>query len=440
MKNRNIFDIVKAPQLHVTSLGERLYPSPLKDRKFIADNRRVLLYADYDRVLACQERNEAVPVFEQAGPREKIYHDPAKCKAAIVTCGGLCPGINDVIKSIVHTLYFEYGVSSISGKRYGYQGLVPAYGHKPLALCPDNVQTIHEEGGTILGSSRGPQDVSVMVDTLQERGINLLFCIGGDGTLRGAHAIYEELERRNAPISVIGVPKTIDNDLSFVGRSFGFETAVYRTAKIISTAYSEAKGAHRGIGLVKLFGRDSGFIAAYSSLANTVVDFCLIPEVPFEMEGEHGLLAALQRRLAEQPWVVVVVAEGAGQSLFSSDLGHDASGNKKKHDIGTYLKSAFTEHFKAIDSPVTVRYFDPSYLIRGIPAHGTDAIYCAQLGEHAVHAAMSGKSDMVVGKWSNVFTHVPISLATFDRQRMRLDSTTWRGVLSATRQRHYFGR
>lgn len=278
-----------------------------------------------------------------------------------------------------------------------------------------------------------------MVDTLQEHGINMLFCIGGDGTLRGAHAIYEEVERRKAAISVVGVPKTIDNDLSFVGRSFGFETAVYRTTDIIGTAYIEAKGAPRGIGLVKLFGRDSGFIAAYASLANSLVDFCLVPEVPFELEGEHGLLAALGRRLEEKPWAVVVVAEGAGQSLFSTELGVDASGNIKKHDIGTYLKQAFLKHFEAEGAPVRVRYFDPSYLIRGIPAYGTDAIYCAQLGEHATHAAMSGKTDVVVGKWSNIFTHVPIALATIQRQALRLDSTLWRGVLSSTRQQYYFG-
>lgn len=377
--------------------------------------------------------------FERAGPREKLFFDPAKTRAGVVTCGGLCPGINDVIKALVSTLRLDYGIPEVLGFHYGYRGLVQVQTHSPTHLDPQELRGIHAQGGTILGSSRGPQDPKAMIDTLASLKINLMFCIGGDGTLRGAHALDQEAKRRGMPLAVIGIPKTIDNDLSFVGRSFGFETSVYKTTDIIRTAYWEAQGAHRGIGLVKLMGRDSGFITAYASLATPFVDFCFIPESPLTLQGRHGLLAGVERRFSRKPWAVIVVAEGAGQDLFAGDAGQDASGNKKKHDIGLHLKEVMTQHFEAQGAPVKVRYIDPSYLIRGIPAHGTDAIYCAQLAEHAAHAAMAGRTDMVVGSHDRSFTHVPLALATSQRQKVDLQSDLWQAVMGATRQREYLG-
>lgn len=414
-----------SPALHpIHRLGAPRFPTPLRPRRFVDPKEQV-------------RTQDAV--FERAGPRASLYFEPANTRAGIVTCGGLCPGINDVIKALVGTLKLDYGIAEVVGFRYGYRGLAHPEQIAPEQLEHRELRAIHEQGGTILGSSRGPQEPKAMVDTLVQRKINLLFCIGGDGTLRGAHAIEQEIRRRNLKISVVGIPKTIDNDLCHVGRSFGFESAVYKTTDIVRTAYWEAKGAYRGIGLVKLMGRDSGFITAYASLATPFVDFCFIPESRFVLEGPNGLYAALERRFRKKPWAVLVIAEGAGQHFFERDAGQDPSGNQKKHDIGQFLRQRVTDHFKSQGDPVKVRYIDPSYLIRGIPAHGTDAIYCAQLAEHAAHAAMAGCSDMVVGSWARSFTHVPLSLATGERQKVELEGDLWQGVLGATRQLEYFG-
>ena len=424
----------------VQKLGECRIPSPMTGMPFINDDERVLYHSSARKIEACLSAGKTPLSFEMAGAREKIYFDPSKLKCGIVTCGGLCPGLNDVIKGIVETLYFDYGVRHIFGIRYGYEGLIPEFKHEPMTLNPDVVDKIHEEGGTVLGSSRGPQDVGRMCDTLERLNVNMLFCIGGDGTLRGASAIASEVTKRHRKISVIGVPKTIDNDLSFIGRSFGFETSVYSTSEVLTSAHMEAKGAVNGIGLVKLMGRDSGFIAAYASLSNSVVNFCLIPEQPFTLEGEGGLLHALERRFESgKDHAVVVVAEGAGQDLFKdAPEQRDASGNVLKNDIGPFLKAKINAHFKQKGISSSVKYFDPSYAIRSVPAFGTDAILCYGLAENAVHAAMSGRNNMVVGHNGVHFTHVPIEMATMERQKVNVDGPLWYSVLGSTRQNDYF--
>jgi 6-phosphofructokinase 1 len=439
MKHREIIENPSKTDFEISSLGEAKIPSPLSARRFTKDEQNVTIFSDVHEIKERLQQNKPLPSFEKAGPRSKIFHDPSWAKAAIVTCGGLCPGINDVIKALIQVLWFDYNLRNIKGIRYGYEGLIPSYKHEPLVLDPSVARNIHDQGGTILGSSRGAQDISTMVDTLERMDVNMLFCIGGDGTLRGAGEIAQEILTRGKKISVVGVPKTIDNDLSFVGRTFGFETAVYRTSDIIRTACAEARGAHRGIGLVKLMGRDSGFIAAYASLATSVVDFCLIPEIPIELEGEHGLLKAIERRLeGSQKSVVIVVSEGAGQNLFTNrELNLDASGNVLHKDIGEFLQEKIKSHFSKT-KPVYLKYFDPSYLIRGVPAQGTDSIFCYQLAEYAVHAAIAGKTNMVVGKWNNHFTHVPIRLATLERQKVDPTKGIWKAVLGSTRQNDYF--
>ncbi|MBR2075114.1 MAG: ATP-dependent 6-phosphofructokinase, partial [Fibrobacter sp.] len=354
--------------------------------------------------------------------------------------GGLCPGLNNVIKGLVQVLWFDYGVRNIFGIPYGYRGLNPAYGYPPIMLNPDVVDAIQDDGGTILGSSRGMQEPSVMVDTLMRLNINVLFCIGGDGTLRGAHAIAEEVKKRRQPISVIGIPKTIDNDLNLIDRTFGFETAVLSATDVITSAHNEANGAFNGLGLVKLMGRDSGFIAAYAALATTVVNFCLIPEVPFTLEGENGLFKALESRYSSgKTHAVIAVAEGAGQELFKGlPERKDASGNVLKNDIGEFLTREIKNHFDKVGKEVNIKYFDPSYMVRSIPAKGTDAIFCFQLAESAVHAGMAGKTDMVVGSMNEQFSHVPIEYAVNERKKINPNGTLWHAVLGATRQQDYF--
>ncbi len=372
--------------------------------------------------------------FEAAGPREKIFFNPAKVSAGIVTCGGLCPGLNDIIRGLVTQLHYRYAVTNVFGFRYGYEGLVPRYGHTPMLLRPDSVAQIHNFGGTILGSSRGPQKLEEMVDMLEEMEIDLFFVVGGDGTLRGAADLSAECQRRGLKKAVIGIPKTIDNDIMYLDKSFGFETAFAVAVQAVKCAYVEATGAMNGVGLIKLMGRDSGFIACYAALAGGNVDFVLIPEVPFKLHGERGLLEALRYRLAKKKSAVLVVAEGAGQELIQERGGTDASGNRKYGDIGLFLKDEINGFFKERRYECNLKYFDPSYIIRSVPANPQDNVYCNQLAQHAVHAAMAGKTGMLVGRWHGAFVHLPIALATQGRRKVDPHSELWHSVLESTGQ------
>lgn len=417
--------------LEVTRLGECRMASPLAGIQFVPEDERVLLYSSLKEVQRFFSEEALLPAFEKAGPRERIYFNPAEVKAGIVTCGGLCPGLNDVIRSLVMCLHYSYGVRSVLGFRYGYEGLARQYGHQPLELTPEVVKRIHEEGGTILGSSRGPQDIGEMVDTLERLRVNILFTIGGDGTLRGAQALAEEVKRRGRDIAVIGIPKTIDNDISYVERSFGFATAVTEAGRAIYSAHSEATGARNGIGLVKLMGRESGFIAAHASLAYNDVNFCLIPEVPFTLQG---FLPVLERRLTQKGHAVIVTAEGAGQELMAASGGRDASGNVRFEDIGIFLRDAIKAEFKRQGIEINLKYIDPSYTIRSVPANAEDSAFCLLLGQNAVHAAMAGRTNMVVGIWQGEFTHVPIHLAVSQRKKLDPEGWVWGSVLTATGQ------
>ena len=417
----------------MATLGPATQPSPLPPSRFVDRHSPVLVSPD---LADLPERREDIPVFEVAGPRSRLFFDPSAISCGIVTCGGLCPGVNDVIRSVVMTLHYSYGVGRILGFRYGYAGIVPASGFEPMVLDPEAVTTIHEEGGTLLGSSRGPQDLGEMAENLQRLGISVLFAIGGDGTLRGASALDAELRRRGLPIGVVGVPKTIDDDLQWTERSFGFATAVEEARRAIAAAHAEARGAFNGVGLVKLMGRQSGFIAAHACLANSDVNLCLVPEVPFELEGEHGLLAALVRRLRARRHAVVVVAEGCGEQLEPprEEVLRDASGNLKLQDVGVFLRDRIGEHCRAVGEPVTVKYIDPSYTIRSLPANAMDSELCLVLGQNAVHAAMAGRTNLVVAGWNQRFVHVPIALAVAERRRIDPDGALWRSVLQATGQ------
>jgi len=424
----------------VETLGECKIDSPIRHHEFLRDGERILVTENEMFMKYLEQRLGHTPTFERAGPLRKIFHAPSWTRVGIVTAGGLCPGLNNVIKGLVEILTFDYGVKTIFGIKYGYAGLSPKFNYQPVMLNPDVVDTIHELGGTILGSSRGQQPTEEMVDTLERMNINILFCIGGDGSLRCARDVAEEVKKRGLKISIVGIPKTIDNDLQFIGRSFGFETAVAEAANVIRNAHVEAKGTAGGIGLIKVMGRDSGFIAAYASIANPVVNFCLVPESPFTLDGENGLFAALENRFAAgKDHAVIVVAEGAGQELFEGmpDV-RDASGNILKKDIGEFLKRAIECHMKSRGIKSSVKYFDPSYTIRSVPARGTDAIRCYMLARNAVHAAMAGRTNCVVGNLGESYCLVPIKLATIERQTINLKSDLWRSVMDATGQSYYF--
>lgn len=394
---------------------------------YTGDGERVLVDVSPDGDRTCS--------FERAGPREKLAFDPKVCTAAILTSGGLCPGLNAVISSVFMSLHHHYGVARILGIPNGYAGLMPGRSAGIRPLERDHMKSIARTGGSVLGSARIQPDVRAIVDTLQAYSIDILFCIGGDGTQRGTHAIHEEVSKRGLPIGVVGIPKTIDNDISWVQKTFGFETAASIARDAIAAANTEAESAINGIGLVRLMGRDSGFIAAAASIAAADVNYCLVPEVPFELDGPHGLLAALEERLPRRGHAVIVVAEGAGQHLMpKGEEQRDASGNKLHQDIGPFLKARIGAHLKAKGFDHAIKYIDPSYIIRAAPANAADQVFCTTLGHAAVHAAMSGRTDMIVGSWNGQLTHVPIPLAVQGRKQVEPTGELWRTVLETTGQ------
>jgi len=425
----------------VENLGDRKVKSPLQyagmdgesEANYVTDDDFILfnVYGRKGDVPAPYDKSN---VMEKSGPREMIYFSPQHVHAAVVTAGGLCPGLNDVIRALVRTLWYAYGVKRITGVQYGFKGFLPDYNFPTVALDPDIVDDIHKIGGSMLGSSRGGSDIPAVVDALERMNINILFTIGGDGTQRGSLAIADEIERRGLKIAVVGVPKTIDNDLSFIQKSFGFETAVSRAVLSVSGAHVEADNAINGIGLVKVMGRESGFIAAHTALASTEVNFVLIPEAEFDLDGPKGFLQALKRRLLARQHAVIVVAEGAGQKYLKAIEETDASGNKRLGDIGLYLRDRIAGFFRQENMEINLRYIDPSYTIRSAPADPNDSLYCARLGASAVHAAMAGKTKMLVSQWSNEFVHVPIRMATLRRNYVNTEGSLWRDVVEATRQ------
>lgn len=436
MSKQNEFDF------SIDRLGEAKLNSPIRMSgtigdgvaDYVKDTDQILYSIDAETVDG-EIRPVHTDAIELAGPREKIYFNPSHVHAAICTCGGLCPGLNNVIRAVVRCFWYRYGVRRISGIQYGYLGLLENSPWPLISLDPDIVDDIQEKGGTILGSARGGgKQVEEIVDSLERLNINILITIGGDGTLRGAYDIGEEIKRRGLKIATIGVPKTIDNDLSFIDSSFGFDTAVAQAVPSVRGAHVEAKGSINGIGLVKVMGRESGFIAAHTSLAQSDVNFCLIPESPFDLEGPNGLLENLKRRILERGHAVILVAEGAGQEFAPPTGETDASGNIKYHDIGIFLKNRIKSYFADQGIATSVKYIDPSYIIRSAPADSYDSIYCARLGAHAVHAAMAGKTQCIASRVNNQYVYLPIKVAVSRRSHVDIEGSLWRDVLENTRQ------
>jgi 6-phosphofructokinase 1 len=415
--------------MNIPSLGEARFPSPVGH----AVSEQARIPADIVRDPGTPAQGEIF--FELAGPRAKLFFDPGRTRAGIVTCGGLCPGLNNVIRSLFFELTRTYGVAEVLGFRGGYRGLDPARGPEPIVLTRDLVDPIHHHGGTILGTSRGPVDMAAAVDNLVRRDVQILFTIGGDGTQRGGNALFQESKKRGHTLSVVGIPKTIDNDVAYVARTFGYLTAVEQAVKVLDCAHTEARSVHNGVALVKLMGRHAGFIAAGATLANHDVNFTLIPEVPFKLEGENGFLPALKRRILERAHAVVVVAEGAGQDLLEdSTTERDPSGNIKLKDVGLYLRYQIEQYFRKANTPIHMRYFDPSYIVRSSAANAADAVLCDFYARNAVHAAMAGKTGLVIGLLHDSYIHVPIEMLVSNKKNIEPDGTWWKAVLAATGQ------
>ncbi len=425
----------------VPALGPCGIPSPIVLSSGLGDSLADYVkdedYVRYDvaATAGAQPELDSRRLLQKAGPRQSIYFNPSHVHAGIVTCGGLCPGINDVIRAIVRNLWFRYGVRRITGIQYGYQGFLPEYNVGVRPLDPEAVDEIHKVGGSFLGSSRGGGDRVVdIVDEIERLNLNILFTIGGDGTQKGALDIADEILRRDLKIAVVGIPKTIDKDLLYIDKTFGFETAVARAADAVTAAHVEAHSAMNGVGLVKLMGRESGFIAVHTVLAVHEANFVLIPEVPFELDGPNGFLRHLEDRLARRSHAVVVVAEGAGQEFLAIDGTHDASGNVKLADIGLFLRERISAHFKKKGIDHTIKYIDPSYMVRSAPAIPTDSVYCERLGNNVVHAAMAGKTKILIGMVNNEFVHIPIKAAVARRNHVSPEGSLWRDAVDATQQ------
>jgi len=426
----------------ISTLGEAKILSPLGTKakggyteRFVRDDNRVLIDVNLNRIQAAIKEGIELPSFEQAGPRERIYFDPSKLKCAIVTCGGLCPGLNDIIRSAVLELYHCYGVKNIYGIRHGLQGFIPEFGHEVVELTPAAVSNILDTGGTILGSSRGTQDIETIVDCLERMNIGILFMVGGDGTLMAAKLIAETVTQRHLKVSVIVIPKTIDNDIFLVSRSFGFDTAVDIATIAIKGAHNEARGYPNGIGLIKLMGRHSGFLAATAALAQQDANFVLIPEINIELDGKSGFLATLEKRLEDRKHAVIVVAEGAGQQFFRDQTQeYDPSGNIKLKDIGLFLKEQISRWFEEKNIPITLKYIDPSYMIRSLPANANDSVFCGFLGRDAVHAGMAGKTKLLISHWNNRYVHIPMEASAGKRKNVDPKGKLWQSVLEVTGQ------
>jgi len=431
----------------IKDLGPCLLPSPVATHlgenalHFVGTADKVLISDNLSSLKGYTGALDQVPALELAGPRNKIFFDPRTVRCGIVTSGGLCPGLNNVVRGIVMELSQAYGVKHIVGFRYGYQGLISRYGHDPVVLTPETVAFIHQEGGTILGSSRGAQDAAEVVDNLLAMGIDILFVIGGDGSTLGAMTLTAEIARRKERIAVIGVPKTIDNDLHFIDRSFGFESAFSAAVEVLRGAHVEARGAHNGIGLVKVMGRHSGVLACHAALASADVDLVLVPEVPIVFDGKNGIYRYLEKVLDRNGNALIVVAEGAGQELIHDPANagaKDKSGNARLKDIGVFVRDAINQHFATQGREVTLKYIDPSYAIRSVPATPADSVFCWHLARHAVHAAMAGNTETLIGCWHGRFVHVPMQLATRGGKQVDTSGDLWMSVIESTGQPRVF--
>jgi 6-phosphofructokinase 1 len=446
---------IKAEMFYIESLtqhfGAAHLASPLKSsfqtENFIDDEKDKILVDIFSHHLLKNhkttlktEQTDPPPTFELAGPREKIFWNPESAKVAIVTCGGLAPGLNNVIQNLVTFLYERYQIKNIYGVPYGYQGFT----HDPLTkrflfgwrrLDSLSVQNINFEGGSVLGTGRGHSNPTAIVDALMLREINILFAIGGDGTLAGAHAIHTEIKRRKSPISLIGIPKTIDNDVLWVSQTFGFESAVGKALEALRCAQTEARSAYHGIGLVKLMGRNSGALTATAAVAMNDIDFVLIPEVPLKLQGQNGLLNILVKKVLEKGNITIAVAEGAGQDLFPpSEVEKDPSGNIKLKDIGKFLQKAIIDEFQQRKIEATLKYIDPSYMLRAQTASLDDSVFCAKLAQNAVHAALAGKTGCMIGYAHEQFTHVPLRAVSLGKKCLDINESLWLSVLAATGQ------
>eukprot|EP00611_Tribonema_gayanum_P031998 TRINITY_DN93_c0_g2_i1.p1 TRINITY_DN93_c0_g2~~TRINITY_DN93_c0_g2_i1.p1 ORF type:complete len:506 (-),score=167.86 TRINITY_DN93_c0_g2_i1:425-1804(-) len=374
--------------------------------------------------------------FLRAGPRAKLHFDPTTVNACIVTCGLLCPGLNSVIHHLIDTLKNNYNAGKIYGIRGGWGGFWDPE-KPPIQLCQSkDLEFLQSRAGSILGCSVGGFDVKKIMQFLMDKQISHMYVIGGDGTHRGAHRIAVECIAMGLNIAVAGIPKSVDNDIDLVDRSFGFMTAVEEAQNAIRSATIEAKcNLPNGIGIVKLMGRSTGYLAAYATMASGDVDLCLVPEVEIRLDGPDGCLPHLERVVQTKGYAVVVISEGAGQAQLSEVAAEARSKGAPLPSVGQYMKSQIEKHFASKGKTATCKYIDPSVSVRSVAANAFDQILCMQLAQNAVHGAMAGYTAFAAGVVNNRTVLIPITeIVDTSPKGLNPRGRTWERVLCITRQ------
>lgn len=319
-------------------------------------------------------------------------------KIALLSGGGDCPGLNAVIRTITKTAIEKFGWEVI-GYVFGYRGL---YTNNYIDLTLDKVEDIYKEGGTILYSSnkdnlfdylvddgkggKVKKDVSdVGVENLKKDGVDCLVVLGGDGTLTSAR----DFSRKG--VNVIGVPKTMDNDLSCTDVTYGFMSAMSVGTEFIDRLQTTAKSHHRVI-LCELMGRDAGWITLYAGLAGNAA-ICLIPEIPFTLEN---IVKCVKERDAKGlPYTVIAVSEGAKYADGTKVIGKIVEDSPDPIRLGGIAKQLEGQLEKLIPNH-EVRSVNPGHIIRGGDIGAYDRILSIRYGVAACELINEGKFGNVV--------------------------------------------
>ncbi|MGA7341196.1 MAG: 6-phosphofructokinase [Terracidiphilus sp.] len=409
----------------------------------------------------------------------------------ILVSGGIAPGINAVIDGIVlrHSLYHARQCArgrrhsiEILGYREGFKGLLRPGVH-PQRLNSAAIRGVVEIGGSYLGTSRadellpgtGPNrnaKLEAAIGRLQNDGVHILYVIGGDGSMSCAHALWHYARRKGYELSVVGIPKAMDNDILWVWQSFGFLSAVEEARQAILHMHTEVSSNPR-VGIVQLFGSDSGFIASHAGYS-TACDLVLIPEDPMTMDD---IVTHISERLTDRfgngqdiagPYALVVMAETAlpaDARKYIDDprvgLSEGKRGEKEALksflDNGRRVRGQTPDELRTAGLKIVSRVLqdriqqelepreywrdfrvitnEPRHLIRSIPPSVTDVIFGERLGALAVDNAMAGYTDFMVSQWLTEFVLVPLPLVVLGRKRVPTNGIFWKSVLSKTGQR-----
>lgn len=429
----------------------------------------------------------------EAGPRRYVsYPQKNQLKVGILVSGGIAPGINAVISGIIARHHAYQAWSQKINKNYaleilGYSEALKGLLHAGRPAVPLDLKTVREavnHGGSILPTARAdelldledPKQRDGALDKVTSRLINqqidILYIIGGDGSMRAAHAI--SCRARRNPInelSVIGIPKTMDNDILWVWQSFGFLSAVEFAKQAILQLHTEVMSNPR-LCVIQLFGSDSGFVVSHAALASGVCDAVLIPEVNFTLKQLSGYI---RYRLQDRPHSdkpyggIVALAETAiplDWREYVSATAEVADGSEKVILTPEELRAieTFESHGRRVhgqtpdalrsgglrlvsqilqreirklgDRWSSYRVFtnEPRHLIRSIEPSVSDVIFAQRLGTLAVDNAMAGYHDFMISQWLTEYVLVPLKLVVLGRKRVPEHGIFWKSVRASTGQ------